>query len=158
MRRKWVEFLPSRGGYVTEHDAPPADIESRISSENGIEKIVQVRKSNGHTIQDTREFYLLIEGQPFAFGCNSTKHTFAREWTTYQNRLLHPNTGGVLPAWSHKYLLTSTRAENAKGKWFGLKFTDMGPVTGAEYAIGRQLHLAVKGGAVRGEAPTVDAA
>jgi hypothetical protein len=156
MRRKWIEYMPQRQGYVTEHDRPPDDLESRISSENSIEKVVQVRRSNNNVVEDSREFYLLIEGQPFALGCSSTKHTFAREWTTYQNRLLHPDTGAVLPAWTHKYLLTSTPSSNAKGKWFGLRFTDRGPVSLAEYDAGKRLYEAVKRGAVRGEAPGLD--
>jgi hypothetical protein len=156
MLRKWVEFLPARGGYVTEHDRPPTDLESRITSENGIEKIVQVRKTNNNIIQDTRQFYLLIEGRPFALGCNSTKHTFAREWVTHYHQLRHPQTGDILPAFAHRYLLTSTPTGNSKGKWFGLKFADLGPVSLAELDAGNRLYEAVTRGAVRGEAPGYD--
>jgi hypothetical protein len=156
MRRLWVEFFPNRGGYVTEHDRPPGDLESRISNENGIEKIIQVRRSNGNVIQDTRQFYVLIEGQPYALPCKSTGHTFAREWTTYQNRLLHPATGNVLPAFAHRYLLTSTPVDGKKGNWFGLKFADRGPVSSAELETGNALYEAVSRGKVRGEAPGLE--
>jgi hypothetical protein len=156
MQRKWVEFFPNRGGYVTEHDQPPIDLESQIVSENGIERIIQVRRSNKNVVQDTRTFYLLIEGQPFVLGCKSTLHVFAREWVTHQHRLLHPQTGAILPAFSHKYLLTSIPASNAKGKWFGLKFQDLGPVSLPEMEAGNQLFEAVTRGTVRGEASGYD--
>jgi hypothetical protein len=156
MLRKWVEWLPNRQGYVTEHDRPPADLESRISSENGIEKIVQVRKSNNNVIVDTRQFYVLVEGQPYQLPLKSTGHTVAREWTTHQNRLLHPITGNVLPAFAHRYLLTSIPVDGKKGNWFGLKFADRGPVSSAELEAGNQLYEAVTRGTVRGEAPGLD--
>jgi hypothetical protein len=158
MRRLWVEFLPNRQGFVTEHDRPPDDLESRINhDENGIEKIMQVRKSNNNIIQDTRQFYLLIEGQAYALGCTSTGHTFAREWVTHQHQLRLPN-GDLLPAFAHKYLLTSTPASNAKGKWFGLKFADLGLAGLADLEAGNRLFEAVTRGAVRGEASGLEAA
>jgi hypothetical protein len=155
MVRRWVEWLPLRQGFVTEHDHPPADLESRIASEAGVEKIYQARKSNGNTIVDTRQFFLLIEGRAYALSCSSTAHTFAREWVTYQHQLRLPN-GALLPAFAHKYLLTSTPVSNAKGRWFGLKFTDLGPVGLAELEAGNRLFEAVTRGAVRGEAPSLD--
>jgi hypothetical protein len=155
MQRRWIEFLPSRGGYVTEHDRPPADLESRITNENGIEKIVQVRKSNNNVIEDVRQFYVLCEGRAYVLPCKSTGHTFAREWVTHYHQLRLPN-GDLLPAFAHRYCLTSIPVGNAKGKWFGLKFADRGPVSLAELEAGNRLYEAVTRGAVRGEAPGYD--
>jgi hypothetical protein len=157
MRRLWVEFLPHRQGFVTEHDRPPDDLESRITNEAGIEKIVQVRKSNNNIIQDTRQFYLLIEGQAYALGCSSTGHTFAREWQTHYHQLRLPN-GDLLPSFAHRYLLVSTPVSNAKGKWFGLKFQNLGPVSLPELEAGNRLYEAVTRGTVRGETPSLEAA
>jgi hypothetical protein len=156
MTRTWLEFLPNRGGYVTQHDQPPADMESRIShDDSGNEKIVQVRRSNNNVIQDTRQFALLIDGQPYSLGCAGTKHTFARQWQTHFHQLRHPQTNGVLPVWAHKYLLTSIPVSNARGqRWFGLKFTDLGPVTLAEYNAGKRLAEIVARGSLRVETPT----
>jgi hypothetical protein len=154
MLRKWVEWLPSRRGYVTEHDQPPADLESRISSENTIEKTELVRKSNGNTIVDTRQFYLIVEGQPFVLPCYSTRHTFARKWQTDLNQRRHPDTGNVLPAFLHRYRLTTYPDENAKGKYFSLKFTYIGPVSAPEYDLGKRLYEAVTRGIARAEAST----
>jgi hypothetical protein len=155
MLRKWVEFLPERRGYVGESNTPPADLESRITHENGIEKIVQVRRSNGNTIVDTRQFYLLIEGRAYALPCSSTKHVFARGWVTYQHQLQLPN-DDLLPAFAHRYLLTSFPDRNGKGNYFSLRFADLGPVSLAELEAGNALFEAVTRGTVRGEAPGLD--
>jgi hypothetical protein len=37
----------------------------------------------------------------------------------------HPKTGGLLPSFARKYLLTTVPASNALGHWFTLKFTDL---------------------------------
>jgi hypothetical protein len=159
MVRKWVEFLQARGGYVGEHEKPPADVEPRISTdENGNEKTVQVRRGNGNLIVDTRQVYLLIEGAPWMLPCYGTRHTFARLWQTYFNQLRHPKTGGILPSFTHRYLLTTVPDSNTLGSWFGLKFTDLGEVTGAEYAAGKRFCQAVACGSARGEAITQDTA
>jgi hypothetical protein len=154
MKRVWIEFLPNRGGYVTEHDQPPGDLEGRIINEGGIDKIIHVRGSNNNVVQDTRQFYVLCEGQPFVLGCKSTGHTFAREWVSHFHQLRHPQTGAILPAFAHKYLLTSVPTSNAKGKWFGLKFADLGPASLAEMEVGNRLFEAVTRGSVRSEAPS----
>jgi hypothetical protein len=152
MRREWVEFLPGRQGYVTAHDQPPNDLESRVTVENSVEKILQVRRSNGNIIVETRTFFLLVEGQPYVFGFKSTGHTTAKEWVTHQHKLRHPRTGAILPAFAHKYLLTTVPASNGKGRWFGVKFTDLGPASLAEMEAGNKLYEAVCRGSVRGEA------
>jgi hypothetical protein len=154
MRRSWVEFLPLRQGFVTEHDQPPPDLESQIVSENDIEKVIYVRRSTKNVIVDTRTFYLLVEGSPYVFGCSSTLHTFAREWNSYQLRLRHPQTGAGLPAFAHKYLLVSIPASNAKGKWFSVRFQDLGPASIAEMEAGNSLYEAVARGTMRGEMPS----
>jgi hypothetical protein len=149
MLRRWVEWLPSRGGYVTEHDQPPADLESRKSSENGIEKTELVRKGNNNTIVDTRKFYVVTEGRPFVLPCKSTQHTFARKWNTDFNQRRDPDTGAVLPAFLHRYRLTTLPDENAKGKYFSLKFTHIGLVSTPEYDLGKQLYESVARGIAR---------
>jgi hypothetical protein len=70
--------------------------------------------------------------------------------------LRHPQTGDVLPAFAHRYLLTSTPVENAKGRWFSIRFADRGPVSLAELEAGNTLFEAVTRGVVRGEAPGLE--
>jgi hypothetical protein len=137
MLRRWIEWRPARQGYVTEHDAPPADAEIRITSENGIEKTVLARKGTGNIIVDTRQFFVRCMGQAFMLPCYSTLHTFARGWQSDFHLRRHPTTGAVLPAFLHSYRLTTFPDSNAKGKWFGLKFEYVGPVSAADYACGQ---------------------
>jgi hypothetical protein len=65
----------------------------------------------------------------------------------------HPKTGDILPAFTHKYRLTTVPQSNASGKWFGLKFSDIGLVTVPEYRMASALFEAVKSGAKKAEAP-----
>jgi hypothetical protein len=154
MQRTWIEWLPNRQGFVARHDQPPADMEARkIRDDSGREKTVLIRRENENIIQDTREFYLLVDGQPYVLPCAGTKHTFARQWNTFYKQFQHPKTGDFMPAFHRKYRLTTIPASNAIGKWFGLKFQDEGYVTKKEYDAAKALCLAVRQGEKRAEAP-----
>jgi hypothetical protein len=154
MVRTWIEWLPNRQGFVARHDAAPADmIEKLVRDETGREKMILVRSGNGNIIQDTREFYLMVDGQPYDLPCTGTKHTFARQWQTMFHQFHHPKTHGVMPAFSRKYRLTTVPMSNAIGKWFGLRFQDMGFVTKPEYDAAKSFYLAVKRGEKKAEAP-----
>ena len=154
MQRSWIEWLPNRQGFVARHDAPPPDMQARKErDDSGREKTILVRGENGNIIQDTREFFLLVGGQPFVLPCTGTKHTFARQWNTFFKQFKHPKTGDFLPSYTHRYRLTTVPASNAIGKWFGLKFQDEGYVTKPEYEEARALCLAVRKGEKRAETP-----
>jgi hypothetical protein len=157
MVRTWIEWLPSRQGFVARHDTPPEDmVERTIRDDNGREKVILIRDGNGNTIQDTREFFLIYNGQPFDLPCTGTKHTFARQWQTMFHQFRHPKTNQVMPAFSRKYRLTTVPMSNAIGKWFGLRFQDLGFVTKQEYDQAKAFYLAVKSGAKKAEAPLAD--
>ena len=155
MTRSWIEWLPNRQGFVARHSQVPSDVETRKErDDSGREKTVLIRGENGNLIQDTREFFLLVDGQPFVLPCTGTKHTFARSWNSFYMQFRHPKTGEVMPSFSRKYRLTTVPASNALGKWFGLKFQDEGYVQSkAEYDAGKALCLAVRGGEKRPETP-----
>jgi hypothetical protein len=154
MTRTWIEWLPNRQGFVARHEQPPTDMVTRTQrGDDGRERQMLVRSESGNIIQDTREFYLLVEGQPFVLPCTSTKHTFARQWQTMFKQFRHPKTNDVMPAFSRRWKLTTVPASNAIGKWFGLKFEDQGWVTKREYDAGKALCLAVRKGERRAEAP-----
>ena len=154
MTRTWIEWLPNRQGFVARHDIPPSDMETRtICGDDGRERQTLMRASNGNMIQDTREFFLLVDGQPFVLPCTSTKHTFARQWQTFFKQFRHPKTNDVMPAFSRKYRLTTIPASNAIGKWFGLKFQDEGWVKKSEYEAAKALCLAVRKGERKAESP-----
>jgi len=112
MQRTWIEWLPNRQGFVTRHMAVPEDLETRVMrGDDGRERNVTVRGGNGNILQDTREFYLLVEAgdswQPYVFPCAGTKHSFAKQWQSRYHQFRHPRTKQVLPSFSRKYLLTT---------------------------------------------------
>jgi hypothetical protein len=154
MQRTWIEWLPNRQGFVARHDAPPLDMKtSMVRGDDGREKQVLVRGENGNVIQDTREFFLLVDGQPYVLPCSGTKHTFARQWNTFYKQFKHPQTNDFLPSFSRKYRLTTIPASNAIGKWFGLKFQDEGFVNKTEYSEAKALCMAVRKGEKKAAAP-----
>jgi hypothetical protein len=156
MERKYLEFRPNRGGYVTEHDHEPADAAMKtVQGDDGHPREVLVR-ANGNVIQDTRQFYLLVDGVPYVLPCKSTQHTFARKWNSYFKQLRHPETGAVLPSYIHHYRLTTAPEKKETWNWFGLRFTDLGPVTVPEYMAARRLNQIVERGAARAAAPISD--
>jgi hypothetical protein len=153
MIRTWIEWLPNRAGFVARHDTPPMDMVSRmIRGDDGREREAMVR-GNGNLIVDTREFYIMVDGDPYVFPCSSTKHTFARSWQTMFHRFKHPKTGKILPAFAHKYRLCTVPQSNAIGKWFGLKFEDAGASTVEELKAGITFSNAIVEGARKAEAP-----
>jgi hypothetical protein len=114
---------------------------------------------NGNQLQETREFYLLVDGRPYVLPFHGTGHTTARKWQTYMAQLRHPKTGGVLPSYAFKYLLRTTTQSNSKGHhWFGVTFENCGPVSMVEYKAARELHAVIQRGAYRVEMPAIEAA
>ena len=155
MVRTWIEWLPNRQGFVARHDEPPVDMEEKIQrDESGKEKAILVRSGNGNIIQDTREFFLICDGQPYDFPCTGTKHTFARQWQTFFHQFRHPKTNVEVPAFARKYRLTTVPMSNAYGKWFGLKFQDLGYVDyETEYKPAKAFRDAISRGEKKAEAP-----
>jgi hypothetical protein len=153
MLHTWIEWLPNRGGFVARHDAPPADMVAKtIRGDDGREKDVLMR-GNGNLIVETRELYIMVDGDPYVFPCSSTKHTFAKSWQTMWHRFKHPKTGKIMPAFARKYRLVTVPTSNALGKWFGLKFEDVGESTLAELKAGIAFSDAIVKGERKPEAP-----
>jgi hypothetical protein len=153
MFRTWIEWLPNRGGFVARHNAPPGDMVAKmIRGDDGREREVMVR-GNGNFIVDTREFYIMVDGDPYVFPCSSTKHTFARSWQTMFHRFKHPKTGKILPAFAHKYRISTVPQSNVHGKWFGLKFEDAGKSSLDELKAGIAFSNAIAEGERKAEAP-----
>jgi hypothetical protein len=153
MFRTWIEWLPNRGGFVARHNEPPGDMVARtIRGDDGSEREVMMR-GNGNLVVDTREFYIMVDGDPYVFPCSSTKHTFARSWQTMFHRFKHPTTGKILPAFAHKYRLSTVPQSNVKGKWFGLKFEDAGTSSLVELKAAIAFSNAIVTGERKAEAP-----
>jgi hypothetical protein len=154
MQRVALEFLPDRQGLVNRHAQMPADVKASTEEESGKRKRVLVR-ANGNVIQDTREFAVLVDGRPYILPCWGTRHTFAREWQSWFHQFKHPTTGKVMASFSRKYRLTTVPESNALGRWWGLKFTDLGWVSKDEYDAARALNAIVASGAHRVEIDAV---
>jgi hypothetical protein len=74
-------------------------------------------------------------------------------WQTMFHRFKHPKTGKILPAFAHKYRLTTVPQSNVLGKWFGLKFEDTGESSLAELKAAIAFSNAIMKGERKAEAP-----
>jgi hypothetical protein len=146
----WTPFLPNRQGiaggrYLT----CPSDVEQR-KADNGSRRPILVQKSTGHVIVETREIYLIADGMVCVVFCSGTKHFFAKQWMAYLSQIRNPQTGGGMPSYSRRYRVYTVPTGNALGKWFGLKFQDLGWIeTREQFDIAEAFYKQVKAGAVR---------
>ena len=139
----WNEWGPTRGsGLFGRHPKQPDDVELRANQEDGGKRPQLIRR-NGNVVQQAREFYLLVDGKPYCLPFHGTGHTTAKRWQAYMAQLRHPKTNGVLPSYTHRYLLTTTSQNNALGRWFGVKFEDRGAVSLPEFQAARALHAII---------------
>jgi hypothetical protein len=153
MQHTWIEWLPGRQGFVTRHMAAPKDMESKVvRGEDGKEKNVLCRP-NGNLIQDTREFYVLVDGQPYVLPCAGTKHSFARQWQSMFHQYRHPKTNDVMPSFLRKYKLVTFLQTKEQNKWYNIRFEDLGTVTVQEYKAASALNESVQQGNRKAEAP-----
>jgi len=146
MRQVWMEWFKDRGGYADKHLEEPDDLQT-MPSQDG-KRSIQVRP-NGNVVEFTREFFVLCDNQPYLLPCKSTAHQFAREWQGWFRQWRHPRTNAVLPSFSRKYKLVTVPKSNALGKWYGLKFIDLGWVDAAEYANARAFNEFIEQGQQR---------
>jgi hypothetical protein len=103
MRRVFIEWRPNRQGFVAEHAEMPADAVPKIIFDGDGKQREKLVRSSGNILEETRQFYLLLDGMPYVLPCAGTKNTFAKKWNDYFKQLRHPKTGGGLPSYIHKY-------------------------------------------------------
>jgi len=120
MRRGFTEWLRDRQGYVGFHDDLPDDVDVHIDVDSG--KRTYVRRDNKNVLEDTRQLFLMIDGQLHMLPAAGTKHTFVRALETFFHTQRNPTSGTVLPAFAHLLRLTTVPRSNAKGRWFDVKF------------------------------------
>jgi hypothetical protein len=158
----WTIWLLGRQGLVGRSAERPADAVTTLSSEGGQSKRITTCDNGQHIAQETKEFYVLVQGRAYMLPCWSTRITFARELQTHFSQFTHPTTGRALPSFSRKYQLFTAPKANALGRWYRLRFQDLGFVTKAEYDLARALHKAVNNGTVSpdmsSDQPDADAA
>lgn len=165
-RHTYVEWRVREkgGGFVAEYDIPPGDT---VRDDKGRDIL-----PNGNQLNDTRTFYVLVvdaDGAttPAVITMTSTQIRKAKQWFMQQNmlRLNGPNGMYTPPMFASKWAVTTVPESNEKGSWYGWKFEHAGFMTkedAALYAMAREFHKSVKGGAVtvdmsRSETATGDA-
>jgi hypothetical protein len=147
MAHTWMEWLPDRQGFAARHEEEPSDVE--VKPAGGTSKRPILVRPNGNVVENVREVYVLVDGQPYMLPCASTFHQFAREWQSYFRQWQHPTTHKVLPSFARRYKLVTVPKTNPKGKWFMPKFVDLGWVDKTEYANARAFHEFVEQGRQR---------
>jgi hypothetical protein len=127
MYQKWTEWVPrdKGGGWVGSFDYNAGKLP------NGAMRDVKEKRrprftfpETGNELIDTRYEAGLVwhNGQafPYVIPFKSTGHAISRGWMTKRNSLTMAGAKktGTLPAWSHLYLLTTSRKQNALGQWY----------------------------------------
>ena len=135
----YLEWLPDRAGFAARYPKLP---EGAVRMNPGSRRQQFLLGSN--IIEPTRETYWLIEGRPYLFSLNSTKHAFARQLQSHWTLQRVPGTDRVPPCYAHRYLLTSAPASNGLGSWFVPRFADLGLVSLAQYHTAKPLAAVIK--------------
>jgi hypothetical protein len=156
----WTIWLPGRQGLVERRTERPSDAVTTLSSEGGRSKRVTMCDNGQHIAQETKEYYVVVEDRPYMLPLWSTRITFGRELQTHFHQFTAAN-GRPLPSFARKYRLFTAPKVNVLGRWYRLKFQDLGWVTKPEYELARALHNAVSSGTVTSdvssEQPDADA-
>lgn len=141
----WVEWMPDRGGFVTQHAEKPADAKADPSNPN---KFI---RDNGNEVVETRYHggFVLNGGQaqPYILPLSSTGHAFSRQWMVTQNSKRLGN--NIAPAWACIYKITTKVRQNQFGSWFSPVHADMGWVDDAAFDRGVALYEGFQSGAKR---------
>jgi hypothetical protein len=153
----WNEWGAHRGdGLRGVHFQKPVDAVQKTVDD--FDRPQWVRPGSNNVVQECRQLFVLVDGKPFLMPFTGSGHQVVRILQTTLNQFTHPKTGRVLPAFAHKFLVTSRAARNAKGSWFLPQFTRLGFATVAELKAGQELYQVVQRGAYKLEALSTDAA
>lgn len=142
--KSWIEWVPrdSGGGFIARHAVRPADAIQDPDDPN------HWTRPNGNELVETREHYVMAEGQPYVIPFSSTGHTTSRTWMALMNQF---RIGAApAPSWARRYRLSTVQRTNSLGTWYQWKVEDLGWVPSQEeYQVGKMLHEAVTSGAKR---------
>lgn len=142
--KAWVEWLPERSGYVTQHvDRPVEAREVEREVEGRLRKFWEM--PGGNIVTETRYHYLLHGDRPFVLPLSSTGHTASRIWMALMNGFRYPN-GKKADSWSRRYQLLTVPMSKGQMNWFTLRVVDLGWVTAAEFRAGEALYNSIVSG------------
>jgi hypothetical protein len=148
----WIEWKPSRGGFVSSHKECPPDAREEVVLIEGKERKVVLR-TNGNLIVETRQHVGYADGEPYVIPFSSTGHTVSRTWMQMMNQQFIPGTNKVAPSWAKKYKLTTIERTKDSNSWFVFKVEDAGWVDSQlEFKRGAELFEAFNKGEKKAEA------
>lgn len=123
-RRVLVEWKPREqgGGYVATYQGDDPILKKTYKDSKGKDIL-----DNGHIIEATAEFYVLMVNkdggiQRCLITMTSTQLKKARKWLTQIQTTMGRGKNGnmfVMPMMSHVYTLSTVEERNDKGSWFG---------------------------------------
>lgn len=117
----WLEFQPlvQGGGFVASHVFTTEDVLPAGASK--VDRF-KVRMKNGNEVIHYRQLAGIVWDKSipleYVIAFKSTGHTIAREWNTRAGRLNRFTDGTPRALFAHVYHLTTSRRENAQGKWY----------------------------------------
>jgi len=153
----WIEWGPKRGdGLKGRHEDRPEDaFEKTVKDDKGREIVIWSRP-NGNTLVETREHYVIIDGNPYVLSFTSTGHTVSRTWMALMGG--HKDAKGKpYDSFSRTYKLSTVLKSKGPDTWYSVKIDDGDWVPTAQaYALGASLHDAVMSGEKRAEEPSGD--
>lgn len=155
MQWSWVEWKPSRGGFVGTHSERPEDAEQKQLDPNS-DRMTWVR-GNGNEVVETCYVYGLVNMElPYVIPLSASGFRVARDWNT--NARARKYNGKPLPLFATKYHLTTNFRSNEKGEWFtlGVSFSE-GLPTKEQILNGMEFFKSVSSGAKRAETPHAEA-
>jgi hypothetical protein len=152
----FIESAENGLGFLARHLELPADTMRQIDQVNGRSRLTLTRPC-GTFLRANKELYALYQGMPLSVWHWSTRFAALREMTTLASLHPHPS-GGTCPLYSRRYLMRTVARKNSLGRWWGIRYDDLGFVTKPEYDIAREFYALVERGAHRVDLSGFDAA
>lgn len=114
--RKFVEWLPDRGGFAGEHDPNSTVVKTAVKNEDGVLR----RADAPNELQDTRSIWCIIcEGDdltPVGFCVVPFSASKLRPWRNYWDRVNSMKGSRQIPPMALSIRLTTKDEKNPKGK------------------------------------------
>ena len=156
-KRSFVEWRVREqgGGFVAEHDVSDG---TKILTECERDEKNREIMPNGHQLNDTRTFYVMVLDpdlgpMPAVLAMTSTQIKKARQWNMQLN-MLRLKDGAVTytpPMFASKWKVDTVAESNEKGSWFGWRFTHEGffdSPADPEFQACHDFHKSVQAGRV----------
>ncbi len=148
--KKWMEWMPNRGGLAGIHPTRPEEAVLKTDPKNPKKQFWEL--PNGNVVNETRDHVVIVHDLPGGLGAyvlpmSGSNHTASRAWMGMMNRKRIPGTDKKAPSYAFLYRVKTVPRSNDQGDWFAYEVEDAGE-DGAEmmvqdleaYKLARQLH------------------